>query len=95
MIDKGVETAKEIGNILQYVFHTIYTADIEVIGKYVLILGIAGLLILGLRLLSDELEEYRGRIENESRKLPWYLRDWALSLAIILLYAVIIILILK
>ena len=95
IVDQGLEAAEEIGNFLEYLLQITYAADNEVIAKYVLILGIAGLLMLGLRLLRDEIAEYRGRMENEARRLPWYLRNWALSLAIILLYAVIIVLILR
>jgi len=94
VVEKGVAAAKEIGDILQHLFRTLYNTDIEVIGKYVLILVIGGLLLFGLRLLSDELEEYRVRKQNKSEKLPWYLRDWALFLAIIFLYTLIFTLIL-
>ena len=93
LVGKGVAAAREAGNILKTVFHRIYTTDSEVIGKYVLLLLIAGLLILGLRLLGDELEEYRVRKENQSGKLPWYFRGWVIFLAIVLLYAVIFVLI--
>jgi len=95
IIEKGAAAASEAGNILKTAFHKLYTTDIEALGKYVLLLLMAGLLILGLRLLGDELEEYRIRKENESEKLPWYLRGWALFLAIVLLYAVIFVLILR
>jgi hypothetical protein len=95
MVEKGVATAREIGIILKKAFLTIYNKDIEVIGKYALILAIAGLLLFGLRILGKELEEYRARNESESGKLPWYLHDWALILAIIIVYAVIFVLILK
>ena len=94
IVEKGVATAEEIGIILKNAFLTIYTKDIEVIGKYVLILAIAGLLLFGLRILGNEIEEYRVRNENESEKLPWYLRKWASFIVIILLYAVIFVLIL-
>jgi ABC-type Fe3+ transport system permease subunit len=94
LFDKGVSVARETGVIIKNALSTLYAKDNEVIGKYVLILAIAGLLIFGLRLLSGEVEEYRSREGNESRKLPWYLRYWTLFLGIIFLYTVIIVLIL-
>jgi high-affinity Fe2+/Pb2+ permease len=94
LFEKGVSVAKEIGATIQSGLSTLYAKDNEVIGKYALILAIAGLLIFGLRLLSDEVEEYRGREENKSRKLPWYLRYWTLFLVIIFLYTIIFVLIL-
>jgi hypothetical protein len=93
IVEKGVATAKEIGNILKNAFLTLYNTDVDVIGKYALILAIAVLLIFGLGILSAELEVYRVRNENESKKLPWYLRARALFVAIILLYTVIFVLI--
>ena len=94
LFDKGGSVAKEIGAIIKSGLSTLYAKDNEVIGKYVLILAIAGLLIFGLRLLSDEVEEYRGREGNESKKLPWYLRNWTLFFGIIFLYTIIFVLIL-
>ena len=98
LVEKGAIIAKEIGEIIKSAFQTLYATDIEVIGKYVLILALGGLLIFGIRLLSDEIEDYRGRKENESGKLPWYLRDWLLLLAIavvvVVVYAVIFVLVL-
>jgi len=94
LFEKGLSVVKEIGDIIKNALSTLYAKDNEVIGKYVLILVIAGLLIFGLRLLSDEVDEYRGREGNESRKLPWYLRYRTLFLVIIFLYAIIFVLIL-
>lgn len=97
LVEKVVIIAKETGEIIKNALHTLYAADIEVVGKYVLILSLGGLIIFGIHLLSDEIEEYRGSKENESGKLPWYLRGWALSFAIVgvilVVYAIIIVLI--
>lgn len=93
LIDKGMILAREIGEFLKIAFNTLYEKDTEVISKYVLILVLAGLLILGIRLISDEIQEYRGSRADDSGKLPWYLRDSTLFLAItsviLLVYAVI------
>ena len=98
LVEKGAIIAKEIGEIINNASHTLYTTDFEVIGKYVLILALGGLLIFGIRLLSDEIGDYSGRKENESGKLPWYLRGWVLLLGIavvvLVVYAVIFLLIL-
>lgn len=94
LFEKGLSVVRVIGDIIKNALSTLYAKDNEVIVKYVLILVIAGLLIFGLRLLSDEVDEYRGREGNESRKLPWYLRYWTLFLVIIFLYAIIFVLIL-
>jgi hypothetical protein len=94
LLDKGLSVVKETGEIIKNILSTLYTRDNEVIGKYILVLAIAALLIFGLRLLNDEIEEYRNREGNESRKLPWYLRYWTLFLAIIFFYAIIFVLIL-
>jgi hypothetical protein len=94
LFEKGVSVAEEIGTIIKNGLSTLYAKDNEVIGKYVLVLAIGGLLIFGLRLLSDEVEEYRGREGAESKKLPWYLRYLTLFLGILFLYAVIFVLIL-
>ena len=85
LIDKGAIIAREIGDILSVALKTLYEKDPKVIGIYVLILVLAGLLILGLRLLSDEIEEYRCSRENKSGNLPWYLRDSSIFLAIAVL----------
>jgi hypothetical protein len=94
LIQKGESATKEIGEIIINALSTLYAKDNEVIGKYVLVLAIAGLLIFGLRLLRDEVEEYRDREGNEFKKLPWYLRYTTLFLAIIILYAILFVLIL-
>jgi hypothetical protein len=98
LIDKGTILANEIGDILKLAFDKLHDKDIEIIGIYVLILVIGGLLIFGIRLLVDEIEEYRGSREDESGNLPWYLRDSSLFLAIVVLilvvFAVIFVLIL-
>jgi len=94
LIEKGASVTKEIGEIVINAFSTLYAKDSEVIGKYVLVLAIAGLLIFGLRLLSDEVKEYRDREGNESKKLPWYLRYTTLLLVIMILYAILFVLIL-
>jgi len=92
MVEQGVIIAKEIGEIIINAIHTLYATDSEVIIKYVLILVLAGLLISGLRLLGDELEEERVRKGNESGKLPWYLHGWTLfhviTIMILVIYAV-------
>ena len=93
IVEKGEAAAEEIGNILKNAFFAIYNTDIEVTGKYVLTFGIAVLLIFGLVILGAELEVYRVRNENKSKKLPWYLRARTLFVAIILLYTVIFVLI--
>ena len=93
IVEKGVAAVEEIGNILKNAFIAIYNTDIEVTVKYVLIFGIAVLLIFGLGVLNSELEVYRVRNEDESKKLPWYLRARTLFIAIILLYIVIFVLI--
>jgi hypothetical protein len=95
LLEKVVSIAKEIEAVIRNTLSTLYAKDNEVIGKYVLVLAIAGLIIFGLRLLSDEVEEYRSREGNESKKLPWYLRYWTLFLGIMFLYTVIFILILS
>lgn len=94
LFEKGLSVAKEIGEVIRNALSTLYAKDNEVIGKYVLLLVIAGLLILGLLLLSDEIEEYQGREGNESKKLPWYLQYRTIFLVIIFLYAIIFVLIL-
>lgn len=98
LVETGAIIAKEIGEIIRNTLHTLYATDIEVIGIYALILALGGLLIFGLRLLSDEIEDYSGRKENESGKLPWYLHDWVLLIAIavviLVVYAVIFVLVL-
>ena len=94
LLDKAVSVTKEIGTIIINGLSTLYAKDNEVIGKYVLVLAIGGLLIFGLRLLSDEVEEYRDRAGDRSKKLPWYMRYWTLFLGILFLYAVIFVLIL-
>ena len=98
LIDKGVILANEIGGILKIAFDKLHEKEFEIIGIYVLILVIGGLLIFGIRLLVDEIEEYRGSREDESGNLPWYLRDFSLFLAIVVLilvvFAVIFVLIL-
>jgi hypothetical protein len=94
LIEKGASVTKEIGEIIRNAFSSLYAKDSEVIGKYILVLAIAGLLIFGLRLLSDEVEEYRDREGNEPKKLPWYLRYTTLLLVIIILYAILFVLIL-
>jgi hypothetical protein len=97
LIDKGMILARELGEYINIAFNALYEKDTEVISKYVLILVLAGLLIFGIRLLSDEIQEYRRSRGNESGKLPWYLRDSSLFLAIVtiilLVYAVIFVLI--
>lgn len=95
LIEKGLSVAMEIGEIVINALGTLYAKDSEVIVKYVLVLAIAGLLIFGLRLLNDEVEEYRGREGNESGKLPWYLHYWPLLLGIIFLYVIVFVLILS
>lgn len=94
LIEKGASVTEEIGGIIINALSRLYAKDNEVIGKYVLVLAIASILIFGLRLLGDEAEEYRGREGNESRKLPWYLRYWTLFIVIIILYAILFALIL-
>ena len=94
LLEKVVSAAKETEAVIRNTLSALYAKDSEVIGKYVLVLAIAVLLIFGLRLLSDEVEEYRSREGNESGKLPWYLRYWTLFLGIILLYTIIFVLIL-
>jgi hypothetical protein len=94
LLDKAVSVTKEIGTIIINGLSTLYAKDNEAIGKYVLVLAIGGLLIFGLRLLSDEVEEYRDRAGDRSKKLPWYMRYWTLFLGILFLYAVIFVLIL-
>jgi|GEM_PF-2321853 len=94
LFEQGLSVAKELGEIISNALSTLYAKDNEVIGKYVLVLAIAGLLIFGLRLIRDEVEEFRGREGNESRKLPWYLRYRTIFLLIIFLYAIIFVLIL-
>lgn len=93
IVEKLKVIAKEFGEIARNVYQKLYTTDIEVIAKYVFILVLAGLLILGLRLLSDEVEEYRDRKKAEHGKMPWYLRDWILfifiALVILITYAVV------
>jgi len=94
LFEQGLSVAKVLGEIISNALGTLYAKDNEVIGKYVLVLAIAGLLIFGLRLIRDEVEEFRGREGNESRKLPWYLRYRTIFLLIIFLYAIIFVLIL-
>jgi len=95
LYEEGLSVAKEIGEIIKNALVTLQAKDNEVIGKYVLVLAIACLLIFGLRLLRSEVEEYRDREGNESKKLPWYLRYWILFLVIIILYAILFVLILR
>ena len=95
LIEGAFLVAKEIGEFIKNALSALYAKDNEVIGKYVLVLAIAGLLIFGLRLLSDEVEEYRDREGNESKKLPWYLRYTTLFVVIIILYAILFVLILR
>jgi hypothetical protein len=97
LIDKGAIVAREIGDILNVALNALYENDPKVTGIYVLILVLAGLLILGIRLLSDEIEEYRCSRKNKSGNLPWYLRDssifFAITVLILGVFAVIFVLI--
>jgi hypothetical protein len=95
LIERLLLAAKETGDNITDALSTLLTKDNEVIGKYVLVLAIAGLLIFGLRLLNDEIKEYRDREGNEHKKLPWYLRYTTLVVAIIILYAILFVLILR
>lgn len=95
LYEEGLSVAKELGEIIKNAFVSLHAKDNEVIGKYVLVLAIACLLIFALRLLRSEVEEYRDREGNKSRKLPWYLRYWILFLIIIILYAILFVLILR
>lgn len=94
LIESVLPVVNEIGENVKNALSALYAKDNEVIGKYVLVLAIAGLLIFGLRLLSDEVEEYRDREGNETKKLPWYLRYTTLFVVIIILYAILFVLIL-
>lgn len=98
LIEKGSIIAKEIGDILSVALNKLYEKEPKVIALYVLIFVLAVLLIIGIRLLNDEIEEYRCSRENKSEKLPWYLRDssifLALAVLILMAFAVILVLIL-
>jgi hypothetical protein len=98
LFEKGAIIANEISEIIKIAIIALYATDIEVTSTYVLILVLAVLMIFGIRLLSDEIEEFRYRKENESGMLPWYLHNRTLFLAIaaviIVVYAVIFMLIL-
>jgi hypothetical protein len=98
LFDKGAMIADEISEITKIAISALYATDIKTLSTYVLILGLAILMIFGIRLLSDEIDELRGRKKNESGKLPWYLYNrtlfFAISAVIVVVYAVIFMLIL-
>jgi len=98
LFEKAAIVADEISEIIKVAMIALSATDIEVISTYVLILVLAVLMMFGIRLLSDEIEEFRCRKKNESGMLPWYLHNRTLFLAIagvvIVVYAVIFMLIL-
>ena len=98
LYEKSASLVNELTNIIKIAISALDTADIEILVTYVLILSLAILMIFGIHLLNGEIEELRYRKKNESGKLPWYLYNRILFLAIVavivVVYAVIFMLIL-